>query len=430
MTPPPLPPSPWTERAPRAPDTPPLSGEARADVCVVGGGFTGLSAALHLAERGVSVALLETMEPGYGASGRNGGQVIPGLKLTPADLRARFGPEKGEAIAAFTGAAPDVVFDLIARHAIDCDATRSGWVQGLHGRVALAPAEDRVRQWQERGAEVALLSAEETERVTGSRAYAGAVFDRRGGTINPLAYARGLARAAMAAGARLHGGTPAERLLRDGGLWRVETPGGAVLAERILLATNAYSGDLWPELRRAVIPVYSYQIATAPMGDNLRARILPGGLGLSETRRLLSYARQDAAGRLVLGGRGRFRESSEPGDYRGVAARLAQLFPEASALAVEHRWGGKVALSLDHLPHLAEPASGLSVAAGFNGRGVALTSAVGRAMAEHLSGTPLADLPIPAREMRPIPFHGLRLPALQATVWAKQARDWWESRAR
>ena len=426
----PLPPSPWTERAPPAPETPPLQGEAEADVAIVGGGFTGLSTALHLAERGTSVALLEAMEPGYGASGRNGGQVIPGLKLTPDVLHERFGPEKGEAIAAFAAAAPDVLFDLIGRHGIDCDAKRGGWLNGIHARAALPGAEDRLRQAEARDWPVEMLDANGAERLSGSRDYVAALLDRRGGTINPLAYARGLARAALAAGARLHSQTPALSLERQGGRWRIATPGGALTAERVLLATNAYSGDLWPGLRRSVIPVFSYQVATAPMGDNLRRRIMPGGLGLSDTRRLLSYCRQDAEGRLIVGGRGRFRESHDRSDYASVIARLKRLFPDAADLEIRHLWGGRVALTLDHVPHIAEASPGLSVAAGFNGRGVALTSAVGRALADHLTGTPLADLPLPVRPMRPIPFHGLRGPAMAAAVGLKRAQDWWEAARR
>jgi glycine/D-amino acid oxidase-like deaminating enzyme len=425
---PPLPRSPWTERAPAAPETPPLEGEAEADVAIVGGGFTGLSTALHLAGRGVSVALLEAMEPGYGASGRNGGQVIAGLKLTPDELRARFGAERGEAIAAFAGAAPDVIFELIERHRIECDAVRGGWLQGIHARAALPAAEDRLRQAEARGWPVELLDAKATARLTGSEGYAAGLLDRRGGTLNPLAYARGLARAALGAGARLHARTPALSLERRGGRWRITTPAGAVTAERVLLATNAYSGDLWPGLRRSVIPAFSYQVATAPMGGNLRRRIMPGGLGLSDTRRVLSYCRQDPDGRLLVGGRGRFRESQDRADYAPVIARLKRLFPEAGELAIDHFWGGKVALTLDHTPHIAEPAPGLAVAAGFNGRGVALTSAVGRAMADHLTGTPLGELPLPVRPMRPIPFHGLRIPAMAGAIWLKRAQDWWEAR--
>lgn len=425
---PPLPRSSWTDTADPAPPTPPLEGSAEAEVVVVGAGFTGLSAALHLAEAGTRVVVLEAMEPGYGASGRNGGQVIAGFKPDPDEIVQRFGPDRGEQIAAFAGGAPDVVFGLIERHGIACDAVRAGWLQAAHGPAGLAAVERRARQWGDRGAPVEVLSRDETERRTGARGYVGALLDRRGGTLNPLAYARGLARAALGAGATIHGQTPALALERQGQRWRVQTPRGEVMAERVLLATNAYSDDLWPGLRQSVIPIYSYQIATTPLTDNLRRAIMPGGLGLADTRRMLGYCRQDVRGRLLVGGRGHMRESTDPRDFRSVRRMLSRLFPAAGELPLDFCWGGKVALTVDQWPHIGEPAPGLSVALGYNGRGVAMASAVGRAMAEHLNGKSLEQLPLPVRPIRPLPLHRLRGSALRVVVALKKMQDWWESR--
>ena len=424
----PLPRSSWTDAAPPAPPTPRLTGETRADACVVGCGFAGLSAALHLAEAGADVVAVEAEEPGFGASGRNGGQVIPGLKHDPDAIVGAFGPDKGEAIAAFAGAAPDLVFDLIARHGIDCGAVRAGWMQAAHAPAGLAKVEARVRQWSARGAPIELLDRAETERRTGARGYVGALLDRRGGTLNPLAYARGLARAAIAAGARLHGGTPAVGLSRGGGGWRVDTPAGAVRAGQVLLATNAYTDALWPGLARTVIPVWSYAVVTRPMGANLREAIMPGGLGLADTRRLLNHCRQDGQGRLLVGGRGFMRESTDPADFREVHAALRRLFPAAAELELDHVWGGKVALTLDEWPNIGPLAPGLTAAIGFNGRGVAMATAVGREMARHLGGMALEDLPLPVRPIRPLPFHALRAPALAAAIRVKKLQDWWEVR--
>lgn len=428
MTEPPLPRSSWTDTAEPAPATPPLAADRRADAVVIGAGFTGLSAALHLAQAGADVVLLEAMEPGYGASGRNGGQVIAGFKHDPEEIVKRFGRDRGEAIATFAGSTPDLVFDLIERHGINCGAKRAGWLQAAHGPAGLKAVESRTRQWAERGAPIEVLDRDETERLTGTRGYVGALLDHRGGTLNPLAYARGLARAGIAAGARIHGQSAVVSVTKTNGHWRVETDRGAVEAERVLLATNAYTGDFWPGLRQSVIPVYSYQVATKPLGGNLRERIMPGGLGLSDTKRMLNYCRQDAKGRLLVGGRGYMKESIDPNDFRVIREALERLFPEAGDLELDFCWGGKVALTLDHYPNIGELAPGVSAAIGYNGRGVGMASAVGREMARHLSGMPLEQLPLPVRPIRPLPMHFLRGPALSAFIGFKKMQDWWESR--
>jgi len=428
MNAPALPRSPWTEAAEPAPATPPLEGDHSTDVAIVGGGFTGLSTALHLAERGIDATVLEAVEPGFGASGRNGGQVIPGLKYDPEQIVARFGPERGEAIAGFVGRATDIALGIAERHAIACDARRGGWLQPMHSPVARREIERRVRQWADRGAPVELLDAAETERRSGARGYLGAFFDGRGATVNPLGLARGLARAALAAGAQVHGQTRVTSLERRDGRWHLATPGGTVSADRVLLATNAYTDDLWPGLKQSVIPVWSYQVATRPLGGNLREKILPGGVAISDTRRVLSYCRQDAKGRLLVGGRGHFRESTDPADFSNVRRALARLFPEAAGLELDYCWSGRVALTLDHWPSFGELAPGLTAALGYNGRGVALATASGQVLAEHFAGAPLESLPLPVRPIRPLPFHGLRGPGLAVAVHTMRLRDWWETR--
>ena len=422
-----LPNSLWAATAAAAADTPPLEGERSADAVVIGAGFTGLSAALHLAEAGTDTVLLEAGEPGWGASGRTGGQVIAGLKYDPDELIAKFGPERGERMAAFAGGTADLVFELIERHGIDCHAVRSGWIQGVHAGSKMSLAERRVTQWTQRGYEAEVIDAARMEELTGTGRYAGGWIDRRGGMLQPLSYSRGLARAAIGAGAAIHGRSPATGLVRDGRRWRVETPGGAVLTDQVLLATNAYTDALWSGLKQSVIPVFSYQVATQPLGDNLRGTILAGGMPVSDTRRLLLYFRMDHTGRLLVGGRGRFRETEEPEFYRNIVAGLNWLFPQLGPVELDHYWGGQVALTLNHLPHLNELAPGLHAMIGYNGRGVGMATACGRMMAERMRGKPLADLPLPATPMKPIPFHGFRQPALAAAITWKRFLDRWEA---
>jgi glycine/D-amino acid oxidase-like deaminating enzyme len=243
----PLAPSLWAATAPPARATPPLESSARADVCVIGAGYAGLSTALALAERGIQTIVLEAREPGWGGSGRNGGQVIPGLKYDPDELEAMFGPERGPRLVDFAGRAADAVFDLIARHRMDVAHARSGWIQGAHSPATVALVKRRAGQWERRGAPVSFLDKAETDRHLGTTQYLASWIDRRGGAVQPLAYARGLVRAAVAAGAVIHGDTPATGLDRRDGKWTVTTRGGAsVTADQVVICTNAYGGDLWP----------------------------------------------------------------------------------------------------------------------------------------------------------------------------------------
>ena len=223
------------------PCLPLLAGPVTSQVAVVGAGYTGLSAALHLAEAARDVVVLDAVDVGEGASGLNGGQVVPGLKPDPGELVRLFGA-RGEAVVATVGAGPDLVFELIGKHAIDCDASRTGWIQPAGSQAALAAVAERVRQWQARGAPVALLSAKETAQLTGSERYCGGWLDRRGGTVQPLSYVRGPARAAQRAGARIFTHSPAVKLDPVGRSWRLTTLNGSVEAATIVGPTPTPTG--------------------------------------------------------------------------------------------------------------------------------------------------------------------------------------------
>lgn len=417
----PLPPSLWAATAEPAPATPPLEGEARAEVAIVGGGFTGLSAALHLAESGVEAALVEASEPGWGASGRNGGQVIPGTKYAPDALATKFGPERGPRLAAFAEATADFAFALIERHAILCDARRCGWIKGAHSAAMLEVLKRQVET--RRDGAVELLDAPRLAPLLGTDAYAGGLLDRRGGSLQPLSYARGLARAALRHGARIHGGSPARRIVREGDRWVIEGDRFHLRAPRVLIATNAYTDDLWPGLRRTVIPVNSVQIATAPLPEDARRNILPERHVLSDTRRLLLYFRLDAAGRLVFGGRGSVRDGSQAASYAAVGEAMRRIFPAAAKLPREFAWAGRVALNLDTVPHVSLLAPGIVAAMGYNGRGVAMASALGAAVAQYLKLGGDTEIPYPLEPMRAVPLHGLRLPALALATQFYRLRD-------
>nr|WP_221244458.1 FAD-binding oxidoreductase [Neoroseomonas alkaliterrae] len=418
-----MPPSLYAETAAPAAPTPPLEGEHRADVCIVGGGFTGLSAALHLAEAGASVLLLEAHEPGWGASGRNGGQVNPGLKPDPDEVERDFGPDLGGRMLALSYGAPDALFALVRRHQIACEARQEGTIRAAIDARSAAAARRSAEQSARRGWPVRYASAEEVAAMTGTARYAGAMVDARGGDVHPLSFARGLARAALAQGARIHGGSPAQRIAREAAGWRVTTPGGAVRATHIVLATNGYTDDLWPGLRRSVVPVFSSIAASAPLADEVARAIMPRRASLYEAGRITVYYRMDRANRLLIGGRGPQRPIGDTGPIRYLTDYAARLWPALAGVRWTHGWNGQLAMTPDHYPHLHEPAPGVIAALGYNGRGVAMATAMGGQIARRLLGTPAEALDMPVTSIRPIPLHGFWRLAVTAKLWEGRIRD-------
>jgi glycine/D-amino acid oxidase-like deaminating enzyme len=421
----PLPPSLWAATARKAPATPPLDASRQADVAIVGAGYSGLGAALQLAESGISVIVLEAGEPGWGASGRNGGQVIPGLKSDPDEVVAMFGLEAGEHLVRVAGGAPDTVFDLIARHKIECEARRCGWIQPAFAAADVGVITRRAEQWQRRGAPVEVIDRDTVRKLVGSPIYHGGWIDRRAGSLQPLSYARGLARAAQKAGALVCGASRVTALARDGARWKLATAHGpTVSAERVLLATNGYTDALWPGLRQTVIAANSFQVATAGLPDKLRRSVLPEGHVASDTRKLLLYYRLDRHGRLIMGGRGPFREPAGPRDYRHLETVIGMLFPQLKGTRCEFYWTGRVALTRDHVPHVSQPAPGIMTFLGYNGRGVAMATTLGTLVAKHLVAPADNPLPLPITAVRPIPLHSLHRIYATAILQTYRMRDY------
>ncbi|HYC14963.1 MAG TPA: FAD-binding oxidoreductase, partial [Stellaceae bacterium] len=325
--------------APPEPDCTLLEGAATADVVVVGAGFTGISTALHLAERGIHATVLEAKRIGWGASGRNFGQVVPYFKHDQADVLRHFGPERGERLIAAAGSAPDLVFSMIERHRIECAADRKGLIFAAHSPAGQRSLEARTQFWRERGAPVEMHSGAEAERFIGSPHYAALSLDRRGGTINPMAYVRGLASAAIARGATIHAESPVLRLERDGARWRLTLPRGEVVAGSVVLATNAYTDrGLWPGLRESIIPMRSYQNLTRPLGENLRRTILPQGQPLTDTRVLFSGVRMHPDGRLQASADGPAFSAAGKPSLAKLERRLREIFPQLGPFEWEQHW--------------------------------------------------------------------------------------------
>jgi glycine/D-amino acid oxidase-like deaminating enzyme len=413
----------WSATAAPGPSLEQLAQDVRSQVIVVGGGYTGLSAALHLGSAGQDVVVLEASEIGERASGLNGGQVIPGVKHDPDALEEIFGPVAGPRLIETVASGPDVVFDLIRKHEIPCAAIRTGWIQPATSPAALDAITSRVSQWRRRGADVALLSALETARLTGSQRYSGGLLDRRGGTVQPLSYVRGLARASCNVGARIFTRTPAVALDRSGRDWCIRTPGGSVTSPTVILATDAYTDRLVDPLRRTLIPVPSLQVATEPLSPSLRQSILPEGQAASDTWHLLRYFRLDSTGRLVMGSRGTFGDAPI-----GVAARhhyraVREIYPQLEGIRYEFHWGGLVAMTRDHLPHLHEVAPGMLAGLGYNGRGVAMATVMGRILARWALGTPASELGFPVTSVDPIPLHRFNQMGARLAIQGLRALD-------
>lgn len=393
----------WERSAPPPPATRQLDTRLSADVVVVGAGFTGLSAALHLARAGAKVVVLEAAEIGFGGSGRNVGLVNAGLWMMPDDVQKGLGDEYGARLLTLLGAAPSLVYDLVQRYGIKCELECSGTLHCAVGVSGLRELEQRAAQWLSRGAPVQLLNAAQAAEKIGSEAFTGALLDHRAGTIQPLAYVRGLAGAAMQEGVQVFTGSPVLSFTSTGpgSLWQVATARGAVSASWIVVATNAYTTAPWPQVRAELIHLPYFNFATAPLPDEVRAAILPERQGAWDTRQVLSSFRFDRAGRLVFGSVGALRGTGAA-VHEGWARRaLRRLFPRfASAFAspglFETQWYGKIGMTTDSVPRFHRFADRVVGFSGYNGRGIGPGTAFGRVLAEHIGGQlPETDLPLP-----------------------------------
>lgn len=372
--------------------TEPLDGDLRVDLVVIGGGYTGLSAALHAARAGASVCVIEAGEIGHGGSGRNVGLVNAGLWLPPGEVAKRMGDEAAERLNTALSGGPSAVFDLIEAHQIQCEALRNGTLHCAHSPAGQRDLQARHDQLRAFGAPVALLDAAEARARVGSDAVHGALFDPRAGTVQPKAYAQGLAQAAIAAGARIIQHTRAEGLHHDGQGWVLRAGGHEIRAEAAIEAVNAY-GDRTDRFA----PMHFFQMATEPLPENLRDSVLPGGEGGWDTAMVMSSFRRDQAGRVLIGAIGRLDHGAS-GLHRDWARRkLTALFPQLRDVPLAYAWQGKIASTSDHIPKILRLGpNGLS-AFGYSGRGIGTGTLFGKAMAEALltgreDGLPMAPV--------------------------------------
>jgi len=387
----------WDTSAEEADVSLPLQADITTDVAIVGGGFTGLSTALHLAEAGIDCHVLEAQRIGHGGSGRNVGLVNAGLWLPPDEVEQRMGKDRGTHLVKTLGDAPEYVFSLIERHQIRCAVTRTGTIHAAHAPKGFDGLARRAEAWHRLGAPVDLLSREEVAEKIGSSAFFGGLLDHRAGTINPMGYVRGLARAALGAGAKISTGVRVTKLERQSDQWKLQTDRGTVTASTVVLGTNAYTDELWPGLKDTFTMIHYFQLATAPLGERA-AGILREGQGLWDTATIMSSLRRDAAGRLLIGSMGRVLGGENGLSERWARRTLGRLFPALGEVNFEESWHGQIAMTPDHLPRVHRLADGLYTPIGYNGRGITTGTIFGKAMAELLTGGPEDALPLPMSE--------------------------------
>lgn len=382
-----------------------LDDDITCDVVIVGAGFTGLRAALMLAESGSDVVVIDTHDIGWGASGRNGGQVNPMLPVRhPDDLRAAVGPDYAERMTEMSLHSANELFALVDKHRIDCDARQHGWLRADHCPAARKSARAAARAWNAVGADFQFIDGDDVRQLTGSPAYASAVLAPSGGAVQPLSFVRGLAAAARRAGARIYRNARAEEMTREGGQWRLGSGGHTIRSEWIVLATNGYADRLHRPLARSILPLTPIQIACDPLPDDAIGPILPQGHTIADTQRLIMYARREPGGQMVYGGIGYRTPGGGIGGFGWLLADVARVFPTLTGVEWTYRWGGQIALTSDHLPHLHEPQPGLIAGLGYNGRGVAMSVVMGGILARRVLGAAPDTLPIPVTDMRPVMF--------------------------
>jgi gamma-glutamylputrescine oxidase len=400
--------------------TPPLAGEVRAEICVVGGGLFGLSAALHLARAGRDVVLLEAERVGGGASGRSGGQILPGFSADPATLIAAAGAPEARALWRWTRESIALVRELVAAHAIDC-ALADGVIAGaVDAAGAQALAREQVLIATTLGDDsLEALEATAAGAAIGSPLYRAALRDRGAANLDPLAFARGLARAACAAGVRLHEHTRVGAIA-PGAPLTLATPAGHVRADQVVLATNTGTGALDAISGRHALTVWTFVVATEPL---VAEWLLPGGEAVYEAAAPMSYYRRAPDGRLIFGAEGRARPLATAQIVARLGARLRATFPRLGSVALTHAWSGAVDVTLDRLPQFRRD-GGRWIGHGFSGHGLALAIGAGRAVAQAIGGDTNAFARLAAIPSRPIPLRRAmtRIGLPLGLAWLRLAR--------
>ena len=363
-----------------------LKGDHKAQVCVIGAGFAGLSAALYLAERGLDVVVLEANRVGWGASGRNGGQLGSGQRLGQLELRKMLGEDRAAELWHLAEDAKAHVRGLVAEHGIACDLKR-GHIRAELSEKGLSHAADEARHLHEDLGydQLTVLDRDAVARHTGSSLYAGGVLDMGAGHLHPLSFARGLGHAAIKAGAIIHEKSRVLSVSEDRP-HVVRTEHGSVTAGRVFYALNGYHGGLEKRASRRIMPINNFIVATEPLDPAVHGEILPGDVAVADSKFVVNYWRKSADNRLLFGGGETYRYRF-PGDIESLVRKnMLQVYPQLKDVRIDYAWGGTLGITRSRLPYFRAMGETRLVAGGFSGHGVALATLAGKLMAQHMVG--------------------------------------------
>lgn len=406
-----------------APERPRLEGRSGADVCVIGGGFSGIATALSLAERGYRVIVLEAARVGWGASGRNGGQIVNGYSRDLDEVEKRYGAEAARALGDMTPEGAAVIRERVARYGIDCDL-RDGNVYAAFNKKQMRGLESRVAMWRRFGhTNIELLDADTIKQHANTDLYVGGLVDHRGGHLHPLNLVLGEAAAAESLGTVIHEGSPVTHL-ESGQRPSVHTENGHVEADYVVVCGNAYLDRAVPALRQRVMPVSTQVMATEPLGEDVARRLMPANTCIEDCNYMLDYYRMSADHRLLFGGGSVYGGTTPANIEAKLRPHLARTFPEIADARVDYAWSGNFALTLTRIPHMGQLDDRTYFTHGYSGHGVTTTHLAGRLLAEAIDGERTRFDSFAA--LRNYPFPGgrmLRVPLSVAGSWYYMAKE-------
>ena len=417
----------WADTAEPLPAFPKLAGEVKADVVIIGAGYTGLSAAHHIAKCGLSPVVLEANHPGWGASGRNGGVITAKFRLSFRDIDAAHGRAMARRMYEIAHESVEMVDELVSEFGIEsARLTRSGQVKAAHNDATLRAAIDEAA-WmtrEMRDTEVRILDPHQVRDETGSQVFVGGILNPGSGGIHPLNYLRGLAKGVAQRGVPVFQESPVLALRRDGDGVAAETPDGVVRARQAIIATNSYSDltSATARVQRTLVPFRSALIATEKLSPNLAGSLMPTGRTYTETKRMMRWFRK-VDDRVIFGGRGAFGKQDSESAFDALRKAMVGIFPELADIPLAFKWSGLVAMTLDSVPHVGRLDDRTLYSVGYNGAGVAMSSLMGRYLAALVRGEKVDLGLLDAGRLKTIPFYAFREPAVRAVAGWYQFLD-------
>tara|TARA_Y100001960_G_scaffold322337_1_gene398624 strand:+ start:766 stop:2043 length:1278 start_codon:yes stop_codon:yes gene_type:complete len=410
----------WRSTTGSVQDFPEVRQDIETDLLIIGAGYTGLSTALHAVDHVKEIVIIDQAQPGWGCSGRNGGQIHVQWKPDLATLKQLYPGSQFETFIKTMGAAAQLVFDLVERHQIHCQAQRAGSVIAGKGGKAIRYLTEWSQFWAEAGADVRLLDESATSELIGTAHYDRSMLDSRGGSLQPLAYSRGLARACQERGVAIYGNSRAISIRPNGKAWQVFTSAGSVICRRLVLATNGYTDNLWPGLSRTIVPVASMLTATCPLPETVTSTLLPKRQVVGEYAGVPAYYRVDETNRLVFGWRGTLSGDIGSLNTAHLRSRAERLFPQITGTEWEYDWAGYVGITSHQRPMLLGLSDHVYAGLGYNGRGVPMATMMGKQLALTITGQAAA---ISAESPRAVPLHPFRRIGVSTRIMFGHLRD-------